>query len=113
MYENAWRDIVKPIQIKSKKHLLGPIERTIGGVKVVRKDLEVSNRNNKNISAFLFHCPEVVADHTIIYLHGNGGSKIEALSMVPLIPKFKINIVAFDFLGCGCSDSETLTYGIN
>jgi pimeloyl-ACP methyl ester carboxylesterase len=46
-------------------------------------------------------------------MHGNGGSKIEALPLVPLIPKFKLNIVSFDFLGCGSSDSEILTYGIN
>ena len=32
---------------------------------------------------------------------------------MPLIPKFKMNVVSFDFLGCGNSDSETLTYGIN
>lgn len=73
----------------------------------------MSNRNNKNISAYLFHAPELEAEHTIIYLHGNGGSKLEALALTPLIPKFKINVVGFDFLGCGCSDSETLTYGIN
>lgn len=33
--------------------------------------------------------------------------------MIPLIPKFKINVVSFDFLGCGSSDPEILTYGIN
>lgn len=70
----------------------------------MRQDMEVSNRNSKTISAFLFFSPEVEAEHTVIYLHGNGGSKLEALAFVPLIPKFKINIVAFDFLGCGCSD---------
>lgn len=113
MYENAWKDIVRPLKITSKRHLLGPVERTISGVKVIRKDLNVSNRNNKNISAYLFHSPEFEAEHTIIYLHGNGGSKLEALALTPLIPKFKINVVGFDFLGCGCSDSETLTYGIN
>jgi pimeloyl-ACP methyl ester carboxylesterase len=32
---------------------------------------------------------------------------------VQLIPKYKLNVVSFDFLGCGNSDPETLTYGIN
>lgn len=80
MYESAWKDIVQPVQIKSKKHMLGPIERILNGVKIVRKDLEVNNRNNKIISAFLFHCPELGPNHkaeqTVIYLHGNGGSKL-------------------------------------
>ena len=39
MYENAWKDIVQPMQIKSKKHMLGPVQRTINGVRIVRKDL--------------------------------------------------------------------------
>lgn len=29
------------------------------------------------------------------------------------MPKYKMNVVAFDFLGCGSSESEVLTYGIN
>jgi hypothetical protein len=39
VYENAWKNIVMPIQIQSKKHLLGPTERTINGTKIVRVDL--------------------------------------------------------------------------
>lgn len=75
-YENAWKNIVRPTQIKSKKHLLGPSERSIHGVRIVRTDLEVCNRNNKKMSAFLFHSPNFEAEDTVLYLHGNGGSKI-------------------------------------
>lgn len=39
IYENAWKNIVMPMQIQSKKHLLGPCERTINGTKIVRIDL--------------------------------------------------------------------------
>ena len=35
------------------------------------------------------------------------------MPLVQFIPKFKINIAAFDLPGCGSSDPETLTYGIN
>lgn len=76
VYENAWKNIVKPTQIKSKKHLLGPTERSINGLRILRDDLEVCNRNNKKISAFLFYCPDFEAEDTVLYLHGNGGSKI-------------------------------------
>lgn len=76
IYENAWKDIVQPLQIKAKKHMLGPTERDINGLTILRKDLLVSNRNNKIISGFLFYCPQQPAEHTILYLHGNGGSKL-------------------------------------
>lgn len=39
LYENAWKNIVKPTQIKSKKYILGPSERMINGVKIVRVDM--------------------------------------------------------------------------
>jgi|688.fasta_scaffold1307487_1 hypothetical protein len=39
IYESAWRDIVKPVQIKSKKHMLGPVEKTVNGVTIQRQDL--------------------------------------------------------------------------
>lgn len=103
LYENAWKNIVKPTQIKSKRYILGPSERIINGVKIVRIDMQVLNRNNKKISGFLFYCPEIESEDTLLFLHGNGGSKIEALSLVGLIPKYRINVVAFDFLGCGSS----------
>jgi pimeloyl-ACP methyl ester carboxylesterase len=61
---------------------------------------------------YYFFGPELKASETILYLHGNGGSKYEALPLVDLIPKFNVNIVAFDFLGCGSSDSAYLTYGV-
>lgn len=39
LYENAWKNIVQPAQIKTKKHLLGPSERIIDDCKIIRKDL--------------------------------------------------------------------------
>ena len=35
------------------------------------------------------------------------------MPFVSLIPKFKINVAAFDLMGCGNSDPEVLTYGVN
>jgi pimeloyl-ACP methyl ester carboxylesterase len=32
---------------------------------------------------------------------------------VPYIAEHKINLAAYDFLGCGNSDSDNLTYGVN
>lgn len=46
---------------------------------------------------------------TVLYLHGNGGNKLEVLSL--LKHSFDVNFCAFDFSGCGQSDGEFVTYG--
>ena len=63
------------------------------------------NRNSKKLSGFIFYSPGLTCTETVLYLHGNGGTKIEAMPLVQFIPKFKINIAAFDLPGCGSSDS--------
>lgn len=50
---------------------------------------------------------------TLLYLHGNGGCKLEALPLVEMVVEFGFNLTAFDMLGCGNSDSGLLTYGVN
>lgn len=42
-----------------------------------------------------------------MYLHGNGGHKMEAVQL--LNPSF--NLIAFDFAACGKSEGQYLTYG--
>jgi hypothetical protein len=49
------------MQIQSKKYLLGPGERIINNYKIIRIDLNVLNRNQKKISGFLFHSPDLNA----------------------------------------------------
>lgn len=44
---------------------------------------------------------------TVLYLHGNGGHKMEALQLV----NQNINLAAFDFGACGKSQGEYLNYG--
>ena len=44
---------------------------------------------------------------TVVYLHGNGGHKMEALQLAT----GRVNIVAFDFAACGKSQGDYLTYG--
>ena len=39
IYDQAWKSIVKPTQVITKKHLLGPEERFISDCKISRVDL--------------------------------------------------------------------------
>lgn len=91
----------------------GPPSRIIKDREVIRTDFSITNRNGKQLQGFIFSIPQTDPIHTVLYLHGNGGSKLEALPLVDLIPEFNINLVAFDMLGCGNSDPEVLTYGVN
>jgi pimeloyl-ACP methyl ester carboxylesterase len=76
--------------------------------------LSILNRNGQQLQGFLFAQTDAPPPaYTILYLHGNGGSKVEALPIVDLIGEFSINLVAFDMLGCGNSDPAVLTYGVN
>lgn len=58
VYDQAWKNIVRPTQVKTKKHLLGPQERLVGDCSIHRIDLDVVNRNQKNISGFVFHAKD-------------------------------------------------------
>jgi pimeloyl-ACP methyl ester carboxylesterase len=44
---------------------------------------------------------------TVLYLHGNGGHKMEGLQLAD----GRVNLVALDFGACGKSQGEYLTYG--
>lgn len=48
---------------------------------------------------------------TVLYLHGNGGNKLELLNIVKHSQGDDVNFCAFDFSGCGKSDGEFITYG--
>jgi alpha/beta superfamily hydrolase len=47
----------------------------------------------------------------VIYLHGNSSSRIEGLRNAPELLKNGINIVMFDFAGCGQSEGEYISLG--
>lgn len=47
----------------------------------------------------------------IIYLHGNSGSRLEALPLVSSILRHKIGLLSFDFSGAGRSEGEYISLG--
>lgn len=66
----------------------------------------MTNIENERLSCIVFpnnfeHLP------TVLYLHGNGGHKMEAAQLISP----NINLIAFDFAACGKSEGQFLTYG--
>ena len=47
----------------------------------------------------------------VIYLHGNSSSRIEGFRNAPDLLKNGINVVMFDFAGCGLSEGEYISLG--
>ena len=59
----------------------------------------MQNQRGESLSCIIF-IRDVQKLPTLLYLHGNGGHKMEGL---PLVEE-NHNLVAFDFAGCGRSD---------
>jgi hypothetical protein len=49
IFEEAWRNIISPPQIRCKLATLGPREKKVGDKSILRRDLTVTNRNGKKI----------------------------------------------------------------
>jgi pimeloyl-ACP methyl ester carboxylesterase len=75
------------------------------------RQFEVISNRNQHLSCLLF-INDLQRLPTILYLHGNGGSKMEVLPILRVENK-RVNVCAFDFSGCGRSDGEYVTYGSN
>lgn len=50
-------------------------------------------------------------DRCVLYLHGNGGSRLEGLQHAAHINAEDWTLVVFDFLGCGLSSGDYITLG--
>lgn len=48
----------------------------------------------------------------IVYAHGLGSNKLEALSLAKYFPKHGFDICAFDFSGSGRSEGNFTSYGL-
>lgn len=90
-----------------------PREQLIDGRLIERIDFSVPRDDGSNISAVILREKHRQVKEALLYLHGNGGSKIEILGVLPLIGEHGVAVISFDFVGCGNSDPGMLTYGIN
>ena len=61
----------------------------------------------------MFFINSVDTRPTILYLHGNGGSKMEMLPIIRADFAKNYNFCGLDFCGCGQSEGDTISYGVN
>src|SRR3989338_3261472 len=129
-------DLLGDLFIRPKKTVykiedLGPSEfewplTTMTKAKVMRHDFQVFNpvrRIHLQCSVFSpdhpstphhlepsHHTTRFATPHTaILYLHGNAGSRLDALEALPLCLAFGWSLCCFDFGACGQSEGEFIT----
>ena len=80
------------------------------------ESFEVANPKGEKLQCSMFE-PATDEDRSanempcIIYMHGNASNKMEGLQYAPLLASHGLNLVSFDFSGCGKSEGDWVTLG--
>jgi pimeloyl-ACP methyl ester carboxylesterase len=81
-----------------------------------REDFEVLNCRNEKLQAseYIWRGSTKKIPVCVVYFHPNSSSRIEVCTsrILKLLEPHKMNLVAFDFAGCGLSDGEFITLGV-
>jgi pimeloyl-ACP methyl ester carboxylesterase len=111
LYSQSWKTIISPPAARHPASCLGPSSQLLQNCPITQLPLSVTSTRNSLLSGFLSFSPDHSHPDLIIYLHGSGGSKLDAMSLIQCIPKYNVAIAAFDFAGCGNSEKQYITYG--
>ena len=114
-YETLWKSIIRPPRDEYDIDQLGDKNFIHKGNSYVRHDYELINKRGYLIKvSFLEHDIDIRESYlmpVVIYLHGNSSSRIEGFRNAPELLKNNINIVMFDFAGCGLSEGHYISLG--
>eukprot|EP01017_Pseudomicrothorax_dubius_P038092 TRINITY_DN5661_c0_g3_i1.p1 TRINITY_DN5661_c0_g3~~TRINITY_DN5661_c0_g3_i1.p1 ORF type:complete len:685 (+),score=103.60 TRINITY_DN5661_c0_g3_i1:88-2142(+) len=92
---------------------IGETEMVIANVRVRRTDVKIRNKRGLRLECSLFEpCIRTQAESPcVIYVHGNGGCRLDSLPLLPyLLPK-NVCMFTFDFAGAGISEGEYISLG--
>ena len=110
-----WRAIIRPHRATYSDAELGPVQFNLGGMTVVRTDLEIKGSRGHMIKCSHFEPLESEREWDempcIIYMHGNSSCRLEALQIMPNILSARMTLFCFDFAGCGKSEGEYISLG--
>ena len=102
-------------QYDPRESLPGPRFR-IGGVYYAREDLDLEGADGLRLACSHYR-PEIPhRDPTslppcVVYLHGNSGSRCDAVDVARLLLPSGVTVFAFDFSGSGLSEGEHVALG--
>ena len=114
-YETLWKSIIRPPRDEYDLEQLGDNKFFHKGKTYIRHDYQLINNRGQLIQcSFLEEEIETRESYlmpVVIYLHGNSSSRIEGFRNAPDLLKNGINVVIFDFAGCGLSEGEYISLG--
>ncbi|KAL4454549.1 hypothetical protein ABPG74_021754 [Tetrahymena malaccensis] len=114
-YAQFWKNIIEPQRQQYSLSDLGSNVRILHQTAVIRKDVQVLNDRGEQLECTYFLPDNMMKEKKlpiVIYLHGNSGSRVEAVSTLQhLIPTF--GLFCFDFSGSGKSQGKYVTMGVN
>ena len=90
------------------------LTQTYGGIPCKRMNFLIKNEKNENLQCCLT-TPANVEEGTkrpcVVYMHGNAGNKHEGNSYADVLLPLGLDLLAFDFSGCGNSEGQWVTLG--
>ena len=107
-------NIIRPTRASYSLKALGPSAFSVRGRDFVRKDFNLVGNLGSTICCS-FWTPELTRSSVVlpclIYLHGNGGSRVDATPYVHDVLRAGMSLFAFDFTGSGLSSGEYVSLG--
>eukprot|EP01100_Stratorugosa_tubuloviscum_P010867 TRINITY_DN4743_c0_g1_i2.p1 TRINITY_DN4743_c0_g1~~TRINITY_DN4743_c0_g1_i2.p1 ORF type:complete len:315 (-),score=100.53 TRINITY_DN4743_c0_g1_i2:21-965(-) len=122
-YDTLCNSFIRPPRWEYSLSALGPINITFNDKQFIRKDFELFNPKGQTLQCSHFipleydkeneSKTELLKIPCVIYLHGNSGSRVDAIDTIPLLIRSNISLFCFDFSGSGLSEGEFVTLGYN
>eukprot|EP01113_Clastostelium_recurvatum_P046393 TRINITY_DN8124_c0_g1_i2.p1 TRINITY_DN8124_c0_g1~~TRINITY_DN8124_c0_g1_i2.p1 ORF type:complete len:478 (-),score=123.75 TRINITY_DN8124_c0_g1_i2:3-1436(-) len=116
-YDLLCNMVIRPPRLMYELHDLGPKQFSLQGKRFLRTDFQLVNARGLTV-----HCShfEPFDDQynegwkllpCVIYCHGNGGGRLDALEAVRTLLPNNITVLALDFAGSGLSEGEYVSLG--
>lgn len=81
---------------------------------VTRVPVTFTNPRGQNIVGSYYPPNGEIAEKScVIYLHGNASCQLEGTFLVPIFCPAGVSVLCFDFSGCGKSEGEYISLGLN
>ena len=105
--------IIRPPRLNYSSDSLGPETFKCGGLPVRRVDISLTNpRGHKIVGSFWgLDRDHLTPAPCVVYCHGNGSARVEALDILRSMLSRGIQVCAFDFSGSGQSEGKWVSLG--
>jgi len=104
--------IIRPPRAVYHIESLGPSAFVFCGRRFIRSDISLP-RGQTLLQCSYWKAVERVTDRTpvVIYMHGSGSSRVEAVPQLSHLLSLGVAVFAFDFAGSGKSEGDTVSLG--